>query len=59
MGGQTPSGYPGRNSRLVLAMFPGGGALLSCNHGSVSIVVDALFSYKTEQFWADTKRPTS
>jgi hypothetical protein len=34
IGGQTPSGYPERNSRLVLAMFPGSGALLSCNHHS-------------------------
>ena len=27
-------GIPGRNSRLALAMFPGSGALLSCNHHS-------------------------
>ena len=28
------AGIPGRNSRLVLALFPGSGALLSCNHHS-------------------------
>jgi hypothetical protein len=28
------AGIPGRHSQLVLALFPGSGALLSCNHHS-------------------------
>jgi hypothetical protein len=48
--GRLLEGIPERNSRLVLAMFPGSGALLPCNHHShagpfwlLNIAQDARF----------------